>query len=237
MVEGYRFDPKFDWWTQDHQSNYELIKDHLMYRNRRTQPIRFLEIGVFEGRPTIWFVENILRYYPGSTYVCVEPDPAPNFEHNMTLLRQRAPNVSIEHHRLYSEEYLPKMICSIRSSESPGFDAAYIDGDHNAPGVLRDGVMVWECLKEGGVELFDDYEMEATDPWHYISHGEFKQYPRANFKHPCCAIDAFLNVYRGLYDRFIDNFQVGVIKRIYLGAKNLYHGDNTQGDFEYHAMR
>lgn len=238
--EGYRFDPKFDWWTKDHIANYGFIKNYFFGGCGLSEPVSpvplcFVEIGVFEGRSTVWFVENVLSHFPGSVYKCVEPDPAPNFEHNIELLRERVPGVNILHHREYSEHFLPK---AIDTASRPSL--FYLDGDHNAPGVLRDAVMAWECLGEGGVMLFDDYEMEATDPWHYISHKEFKTHPRANFRHPSHAIDAFLNVYRGLYDRVIDNFQVGIVKRVELGAKNIDHGDETQGSngkgkFEYYA--
>jgi hypothetical protein len=104
----------------------------------------------------------------------------------------------------------------VRSGKSPSPDFIYLDGDHNAQGLLRDTVYSWEVLKTGGLLLMDDYEMELTDPWHYISHKEFSIYPRANFKPPCCAIDSFLSSYRGLYDKVIDNYQIGVVKRVSL---------------------
>jgi hypothetical protein len=249
VSEEYKFDPKFDWWTKDHTDNYEWIKNYFKKTAIIGKPLEFLEVGVFEGKSTIWFVDNILGmkaegpegtpYFGGSVYRCIEPDPAPNFEHNIGILRQRYPYVRITHNKEYSEHFLPKLISSPLDDPADYASAnlAYIDGDHNAQGVLRDAVMAWECLKVGGILLFDDYEMEATDPWHYISHKEFKEHDRAKFRHPSIAIDAFLNVYRGLYEKVIDNFQVGVIKRVELGAKNLAHGDNSQGGFEYHASK
>jgi predicted O-methyltransferase YrrM len=231
----YKFDPKFDWWTKDHYANYAWIREHFLSTTSPGTSLRFVEIGVFEGRSTVWFVENVLKAFPGSSYICVEPDPAPNFAHNIRLLKDRCPDVNIIHEPRYSEHFLPDSISFLNNSHEDRYDLGYVDGDHNAQGVLRDNVMVWECLKVGGIQLMDDYEMEATDPWHYISHKEFKEHDRAKFRHPSIAIDAFLNVYHGLYEKVIDNFQVGVIKRVDLGAKNLGHGDGTQGGFEYHA--
>ena len=79
--------------------------------------------------------------------------------------------------------------------------------------------------------LMDDYEMKAVDPWHYVSHKEFQDHPRLHFRHPHVAIDAFLAIYRGMYERVIDNFQVGVRKVSDLGGKNL--GVDTGSEFYY----
>jgi len=228
----YKFDPKFDWWEKDHYENHKWLERYFLDQYEGS-PLHFLEIGVFEGRTMIWAVETILRQVveKGSSYVGVDPEPAANFEGNFEILKTKVPTVDAKFIKAYSEHFLPKI------AGTPRYDFVYIDGDHNAQGVLRDGVFAWECLKVGGVALFDDYEMEATDPWHYISHKEFKEHERAKFRHPSIAIDAFLNVYRGLYDRVIDNFQVGIIKRVELGGKNIRHGDDTQGTFEYHAKK
>jgi hypothetical protein len=243
---GYRFDAKFDWWTKDHYTNYEWVKRHFSSTTVVGTPLTFAEVGVFEGRSTIWFVENVIGMtlngrpcFPDSVYHCIEPDPAPNFDHNIALLQKKVPHVRVSHHKEYSEHFLPKLIGGPLDdpADCPRLDFGYLDGDHNAQGVLRDAVMMWELLKVGGIMLFDDYEMEATDPWHYISHKEFKDHPRANFRHPSHAIDAFLNVYHGLYEVVIDNFQIGIIKKVHLGAKNIGHGDSTQGKFEYHAKK
>jgi len=232
-MEGYRFDPKFDWWTKDHHANHKVLEDYFLERYMPS-PLRILEIGVYEGRSMIWAVENILSQTGESdaVYVGVDPDPAKNFEWNFELLKSKYPGVNFGLIKAYSEHFMPRMC-----SGQPRYGLIYVDGDHNAQGVLRDSIMAWECLEVGGVLLFDDYEMEATDPWHYISHKEFKEHDRAKFRHPSIAIDAFLSVYRGLYEKIIDNFQVGIIKRVELGAKNLAHGDNSQGGFEYHAKK
>lgn len=246
MSDMYRFDSKFDWWTKDHTRNYTWIQNYFKDSVTLDKTLDFIEVGVFEGRSMVWFIENVLAKQssissscPGSTYRCIEPDPAVNFEHNLKLVQSKYPYIRIIHTKEYSEHFLPKLIGAPLDDPANYVkaDFIYIDGDHNAQGVLRDIVMAWECLKVGGVLLMDDYEMEATDPWHYISHKEFKDHPRAKFRHPSIAIDAFLNVYRGLYERVIDNFQVGVVKCVDLGAKNLGHGDNSQGKFEYHAKK
>jgi Methyltransferase domain len=207
----YKFDPKFYWWTKDHLKNYRKLAK--IYAGKPN--LRFLEIGTFEGRTATWFLDNILTG-KNSTLRCIEPDPTPNMLYN---LKRYECNGKVEIEKNFSEYVLVRYLYG-----TPRFDLIYIDGDHNAKGVLQDMVLSWRLLKDGGILLVDDYEMQATDPWHYISHKEFAQLPRANFTHPRVAIDAFLNIYRGLYEIVIDNFQIGIKKITDIEGKNLHHG-------------
>jgi hypothetical protein len=105
------------------------------------------------------------------------------------------------------------------------FDFIYTDGDHNAPGLLEDMVLSWKLLKVEGLLLVDDYEMKIKDPWFYKCHKEFKDTPKLMFIHPMVAISSFMTIYRGCYEVFIDNYQVGLIKKIDLSKKNINSGD------------
>jgi predicted O-methyltransferase YrrM len=218
----YRFNPKFDWWTKDHEVNFGALKQIYSGKN----DLQFLEIGVYEGRSTVWFLDHVLTG-KNCLMVCVEPDMTSNGERNLSHHK----NVFI--HREYSETALPKFIIA-----GAKFDFIYVDGDHNAQGVLHDIVLSWKLLKVGGILLMDDYEMEAVDPWHYASHAEMTKYPRINFRHPHVAIDAFLSIYRGMYEKVFDNFQIGVRKITDLGGKNLNAKPGTfPQDFSYIAKR
>ena len=46
--------------------------------------VRALEIGSFEGRSTLWFVENVLTHEE-STIVCVDTYYEPRFDHNIAV--------------------------------------------------------------------------------------------------------------------------------------------------------
>ena len=48
--------------------------------------------------------------------------------------------------------------------KTPPLDFAYIDGNHEAQHVLRDGLMAWQFLKPGGVMIFDDYTWSRGYP-------------------------------------------------------------------------
>lgn len=217
------FDEKFDFWSSDHRNNLEFIKDFFKDRSN----IDILEVGVFEGRTAIWFMDNLLKGKNGR-YVGIEPDILPNLRHNL----KQYENISmiIDDYSFYA---LPELICNRNY-----FELIYVDGDHNAMCYLEDIVMCWRLLEIGGIMLLDDYEMEAKDPYFYVSHKEFVNYPRVNFTHPKTAIDSFLNIYRGLYEIVINNAQIGVKKICDLGEKNFDKNDmENLESFSYRDKR
>lgn len=121
--------------------------------------LHMLEIGSFEGRSTVWFLENLLLH-PKSTITCIDTfqgssaEPAfktidndqtkKNFLHNISKFKDK---VTV---------YMGKssdVLCSI----TPQYHIIYIDGDHRAAHVLADAVLAFRHLYEGGVMIFDDY--------------------------------------------------------------------------------
>jgi len=54
----------------------------------------------------------------------------------------------------------------------------FIGGSHNAEDVLADAILSWNLLKENGILIFDDFELEV-----------FKE----PYNNPRLAIDSFLN--------------------------------------------
>lgn len=126
------------------------------------KPVKFLEIGCFEGRATRWLLENILTNLDSSITVIDTFQGSPefplfgidnskiksNFEENIELFKEQ---VTILEGR--SDVHLPKL--------KEKFDFIYIDGSHNCMNVLRDGVYAFDLLKQGGSITFDDYNWDA----------------------------------------------------------------------------
>ena len=208
-MSQYRFNPKYNWWKEDHSANFLILSQALQGRK-----IEALEIGAFEGRSSVWILDNVIS--KESSLTVIEPYPEPgdnkdiaavkdNLQYNLSLADpgQSRSRVIVGE----SKTILPRLLV-----EGRRFDLIYVDGDHNALGVLRDLIMAWDLLRVDGYMLMDDYEMETTDPWHFVSHKEFIEYPRIKFLHPKTAIDPFLVIYRGLYEKVIDNYQVGIKK-------------------------
>ena len=219
----YKFDPRFDWWNSNHIANFHTLKE--MYAGRNG--LKFLEIGIFEGRSTVWFLDNCLTGLACQMH-CIDPDEQKNTRHNFSKHEERVHWYQDRSHRT-----LPVLYSSGRR-----FDFIYIDGDHHGKTMLEDIVLSWRLLKVGGILLIDDYEMESNDPWFFICHEEFIKHPRLHFLHPRVAIDAFRNIYRGMFEVVFDNYQFGVRKTVELGGKNLVHGDDEQpADFSYLEAR
>lgn len=131
-----------------------------------------LEIGSFEGKSTVWFLENLLGNKQ-SSITCVDPwtgysqdydsfssykkestewnftSHYDTFVHNVGLTNKWN-QVTIR--KGLSHLIIPKLI-----TEGITYDMVFIDGNHTSPFVLTDAIMTWYLLKPGGLMIFDDY--------------------------------------------------------------------------------
>ncbi|MGH7791972.1 MAG: class I SAM-dependent methyltransferase, partial [Thermodesulfobacteriota bacterium] len=139
--------------TTDYVSCLTSIWEQHLAGFKGKDNIRFLEIGSFEGRSTIWFLENILTH-PTSSITCVDnfsrQGGEPRFDHNIKVSGFSNKVTKIKGR---SEDVL-------RTLNENTFDIIYIDGNHYALNVLMDTVLSWLLLKPGGIIIFDDYEWE-----------------------------------------------------------------------------
>ena len=165
----------------------------------------FLEIGSFEGRSTVWIMENMMQ--DGDEIHCVDTweggeehseedmdSVYGRFTHNMQLLQ--------------AKQALGLSVCMGTSTQElahwlieepdqyPHFDFIYIDGSHQAHQVLRDAVNADAHLRAGGILAFDDYR--------WGSHLRDT---------PAPAIDAFLRCFEGRYELLDLGLQVWVRKQ------------------------
>jgi predicted O-methyltransferase YrrM len=154
-----------EWFSSDGLSEITL---------NNNQELHFLEIGSFEGKSTIWFLDNFLKNQK-STITCI--DPWINYSQGKNSLNTYGSNNSewkfgdngVKERFLYnilksghspkvktiqdlSFNILPQLLC-----QNKLYDLIFIDGNHVAPFVMMDSVMSWNLLKVGGYILFDDY--------------------------------------------------------------------------------
>ncbi|HEX2216827.1 MAG TPA: class I SAM-dependent methyltransferase [Xanthobacteraceae bacterium] len=154
----------------------------------RDQPARVVEIGSWEGRSALFF----LNYLPKAQMVCIDtfggnvehhqddyfarlvPDIEARFDANVAAFGSR-----VEKFKGPSSIVLPQLGIAGRR-----FDIAYVDGSHFATHVYSDAVLTWSLMAPGGIVIFDDYEWDIMEEEH---------------ERPKLGVDAFLPTIEGQY--------------------------------------
>jgi len=176
------------------------------------EELHILEIGSFEGKSTIWFLENLLQN-PKSTITCIDPwtsysqnsnsfnsynqnntewdfqSHKDTFLYNIELSESKNKVIPYQG---FSYDILPKLII-----QNKQYDIIFIDGNHVAPFVLTDSVLSWYLLKNKGIMIFDDYL------WDYQS-GETLT--------PKLAVDSFISNFRDYCNIIWDGYRKAIKK-------------------------
>ena len=136
--------------------------------------LRALEVGSFEGRSAIWFLENILTD-PSSSIVCIDVFDGTYerlFDSNLGAFKSQFTKI-----KAFSQD-------GLRTLPPKSFDFIYIDGSHVAKDVFIDTALSWDLLKPEGFIIFDDYNWKGR-----ANHGY------GIGRVPKLALDAFLTVF------------------------------------------
>lgn len=187
--------------TTDWFSHNIPVWEKLLARFKGLPDLRFLEIGCYEGRSTLWLIENILTSKGSGIQVIDTFEGSPenielgdniadiekNFQENVA---NKYPN-KVEVFKGTSQYYLRKF------EPVPQFHFIYIDGSHIASDVLEDAVLAFRLLKEDGIMIFDDYGWKAPYP---------------PLEKPKVAIDAFLYIFKGQYITLAEGYQIAIQK-------------------------
>lgn len=152
-------------WFLPHKGRWDTLLTAL----RRKPRVWAVEVGCYEGRATVWMLENIIGT-DGHIW-CIdpwEPYDEPLMENvnweevYMRFLLNTAPYCAgISVMRMDSIEGLTALLCEHR----PGcMDLVYVDGAHDSRSVLTDLILGWTLVKPGGILIADDYQWGATAP-------------------------------------------------------------------------
>jgi predicted O-methyltransferase YrrM len=158
-IEGKEdFDFTRNWFRNRNQSTWSTF-----FRQKfgEWNPVKMLQIGVFEGMDLVWCMQHILQNR-SSRVLAVDPWEATRKIDavSMSQVQQRArlnlskfPNKATLI-RDYSQNLLRtgKQEMLVKST----FDLAIIDGDHRAEAVYEDACLVLPYMKKGGWMVFDD---------------------------------------------------------------------------------
>jgi len=193
--------PRFEtMFHQDKLAKYQLTEDWFSLRipnweklleTYKGKPfVRYLEVGVFEGRSALWMLENILTH-PTAHATAVDiflGDLEKRFRDNLQR-SGRSQQVTVL--KGDSKEVL-------RGLPMSSYDIIYIDGSHLARNVLADAVLSWPLLKPGGLLIFDDFLWKLNEY-------PFELRPRA-------AIEFFISLYQSHLEVIHTSWQMIVRK-------------------------
>jgi predicted O-methyltransferase YrrM len=155
--------------------------------------LRYLEIGVFEGRSMMWMLENILTD-PTSSAVGIDPflaDYKDRYRANLTKSGHESRVTTIVG---YSQVELRKLPLD-------SFDIIYVDGSHTASDVLEDAVLSLRLLKRRGTLIFDDYRWSGLE----------KLEPPEN--RPERAVEVFYAIYGKQFEVIHNGYQVIFLRK------------------------
>jgi len=168
----------------------------------RDVPARVIEIGSWEGRSALFF----MNYLPRSKLVCIDTFEGSEehrahpeaFASDLPKIERRFDaNLAPFAARLEKRKAASAVALTELGIEGRRFDIAYIDGSHRSADVYGDGVLTWSMLLPGGIMIFDDYE------WEWMPE------PQSN---PKLGIDSFLRAFEGQYRIVHKGFQIAIEK-------------------------
>ena len=148
-----------------------------------------VEIGAYEGRSTLWILENLLRA-PDSVLHCIDtfeggvehaPDAVEGLYDRFQANIAEAPGGDkVRVHRDRSSRALVDLLANeVRAH------FVYVDGSHQAPDVLTDLVLAFQLMAPGAVMICDDYLWSQEGPG-----------AEDVLNSPKLAIDAFTTIHR-----------------------------------------
>jgi len=140
---------------------HDYISCHIEKWNKlldefKDKPADFLEIGSFEGRSAVWFLEHILTD-PDARITCVDtftPNERFDFDYEAHF------DLNIEPYRDKVIKFKARSQDVLRSFPQSFFDVVYIDGSHVVLDVFWDSMLSWPLLKPGGLMMWDDYQRD-----------------------------------------------------------------------------
>jgi predicted O-methyltransferase YrrM len=119
-----------------------------------------LQIGAYTGDATDWLFKNILTD-PASTLIDVDTWEGSDEPSHKEMNWQSVEEVYDSRHSelIKSGRLIKKKMTSDEffATNTAKFDFIYIDGDHKAESVLKDGINAVACAKPHAIIAFDDY--------------------------------------------------------------------------------
>lgn len=113
-----------------------------------------LEVGCFEGRATLWLLDNFAHVHAVDTFRGGDEHAGLDME---AIRRRFLHNTAGHADRLTLHERDSGLALAGMLAAGLLFDFVYIDGSHAARDVALDAMLGFRLLRPGGVMLLDDY--------------------------------------------------------------------------------
>jgi hypothetical protein len=162
--------------------------------------LRCVQIGAYTGDASKWMVDNILQH-ESSVLIDVDTWQGSDEPVHKQMDWNDVWNTYYEKNKEAIEK--KKIVPSKKRSDlffsisGGGYDFIYIDGDHTAFAVLRDGMNAYEQTVVGGLIAFDDYMWSMG---------------KGDFYDPRYAIDTLIHLLIGRVEKIEDGPQVWLKK-------------------------
>jgi len=190
MIEGLVFTTD---WVSAHAANWRTWLGHLI-----DLPCLGLEVGVFEGRSSVWFLENICTHSE-SVLQAIDPWPEKSAANRACI---EADARHRDAYQFWGQKSEPLMARWGSCPDGGIYDFVYLDGAKEAARSLEQSVLAWRLLAPGGILIWDDYGWT----WKEGAGGQKPTLP------PSVAIDAFLSAYAPELEVLGKGWQVAVRK-------------------------
>jgi predicted O-methyltransferase YrrM len=132
----------------------------------KLEEVHFLQIGAYTGDATLWLLENVLLH-PKSTITDVDTWEGSAEAAHETLDWSEVEKVYDARVSKYVDagKVIKKKMTSDEffATKDPDvlYDFIYVDGNHEAVPVLKDGMNSVEALKAQGILAFDDFQWDS----------------------------------------------------------------------------
>ncbi len=184
-----------DWTTNRIPLWVDILEDF------RDRPVRVIEIGSWEGRSALFFLNYLRRcqlvcidtfggnaeHHQDDYFAALVPGIEARFDGNVAAFDGR-----VEKLKGPSGALLPQLGLKGRR-----FDIAYVDGSHYAADVYSDAVLIWSLMARGGIVIFDDYAWDLMND---------------DSERPKSGIDAFMDAIAGQYRVIHNDYQLVIAK-------------------------
>ncbi|RWL49303.1 MAG: glycosyltransferase [Mesorhizobium sp.] len=194
-----------DDWTSHHLNLWEEF-----LRDRIDTATAVLEIGSFEGRSALFF----LQFLPKSRITCVDTfqgseehvERGSEYESDMAEVERRFDqNLMPFADRVEKRKGCSVVVLPALAAEQRLYDVIYVDGDHSAVSTYTDARLGWDLLDKDGLMILDDYRWGRDQP---------------AAKRPAVGMEAFLQQIAGEFELLHQDQQI-VIRKIKIGGASI----------------